>query len=112
MVGTSRGSWRENQSLTKFNHPPPEFEIHDYPYLAHPEPVINESHELLRGSFVIHKTVINGVSETRLVLLGFTPENRKLVYVIDWYPGEDPFGRAFVGSKVQDSPGMAREAKM
>lgn len=54
----------------------------------------------MRGIFAI---VTQG-DETRMVLQGFDPENRKIVYVV--LLGVN--GETLVGEKVQDSYGMSR----
>jgi hypothetical protein len=56
--------------------------------------------DVMRGIFAIVKQA----GETRLVLQGFDPTNRKVVYVI--VNGLD--SEVLIADKVQDSPGMAR----
>lgn len=67
--------------------------------------------DLLRGIFCIVEHDVEGKTETRLVLQGFDPENRKLVYTVDWFPGTpdaERLGPMFVATKVQDAPDLAR----
>jgi hypothetical protein len=62
--------------------------------------------EILRGKFVIVEyTDSDGSTDTRLLLLGFEPENRKLVYELAGFA----LGDTLVGIIKQDSPGMAKE---
>ena len=63
--------------------------------------------DLLRGSFVLVKHEGTGWKDTRLVLLSFTPENRKLVFSVH----EDKRLGGWHLERVQDSLGMARDVK-
>lgn len=56
--------------------------------------------DVMRGIFAIVEQ--NG--EARLVLQGFEPENRKIVYVVQ--DGLD--SQVFIAEKIQDTLGMAR----
>ena len=62
--------------------------------------------DILRGTFaIVEVTDVEGRTETSLVLQGFEPENRKLVYSL-WQFGLE-HGR-LLGDKRQDSSGLAK----
>ncbi len=63
--------------------------------------------DILRGTFAIVETTgVDGQVETRLVLQGFEPENRKLVY--EFALGTSIESHYLFSIKRQDSPGLAK----
>lgn len=68
--------------------------------------------ELLRGTFAVIEYTGEGKAQVRLVLLSFNPLNRKLVFDVEGWQGDELLVSAAQPLKLwlaQDSPGMAKD---